>query len=81
MAAEHSALVDFAKTEALKAAPLGGSLIFYGMTLQQWTIVFGCMYALGLLLDLVVRRWLGPLIKYALERRAKRAEERGGVGS
>ncbi|MNT63045.1 hypothetical protein D3C72_2008200 [compost metagenome] len=39
------------------------------MTLQEWTLVFGCLYAACLFLDLVGRRWLIPLIRLAWKRR------------
>lgn len=62
-------LTEVAKLEAMKVAPLTGSLAFYGLTLQQWTIVFAFLYGGCLLLDLIVRRWAWPLIKLVMERR------------
>lgn len=64
MAADNVALGVALKAEAAKVAPLGASLALWGVTLQEWTILFGCLYAFGLLLDLVVRRWLIPLVRH-----------------
>lgn len=65
---------DVAILEVAKMAPIPGSLIVWGLTLQEWTILFGCLYALGLLLDLVVRRWLVPLVRLVRRRRAEEAQ-------
>ncbi|WP_122761464.1 hypothetical protein [Pseudomonas viridiflava] len=62
-------LTWIAKVEAMKIAPVLGFLSFYGLTLQEWTLLFGCLYAAGMLGDLVVRRWLYPLWKFLGERR------------
>jgi hypothetical protein len=64
MDAENVALAGALKIEAAKVAPFGGALIMWGLTLQEWTLVFGCLYAAGLFLDLVVRRWLIPLVRH-----------------
>lgn len=64
MAADNVALAGALKVEAAKAVPFGASLALWGLTLQEWTLVFGCLYAAGLLLDLVVRRWLVPLVRH-----------------
>lgn len=71
MAADNVALGVALKAEAAKVAPLGASLVLWGMTLQEWTILFGCLYAAGLFLDLVVRRWLIPLVQH-LRQQGKR---------
>ena len=63
--------------EVIKLAPIGGSLVVYGWTLQEWTILFGCLYAAGLLVDLVVRRWLVPFVRHILARRGARRAESG----
>ena len=64
---------DVAILEVAKMAPIPGSLIVWGLTLQEWTILFGCLYALGLLLDLVVRRWLVPLVRLVRRRGTEEA--------
>lgn len=64
MDADKVALAGALKVEAVKAAPFGASLVMWGLTLQEWTLVFGCLYAAGLFLDLVVRRWLIPLVRH-----------------
>lgn len=69
MDADNVALAGALKIEAAKAAPFGGALVLWGLTLQEWTLVFGCLYAAGLFLDLVGRRWLVPLIRLAWKRR------------
>lgn len=69
MAADDVALAAALKIEAAKAAPLGASLALWGVTLQEWTLVFGCLYAAGLFADLVVRRWLIPLVRHLRTRR------------
>ncbi|MCX2515811.1 hypothetical protein OQ484_00135 [Pseudomonas aeruginosa] len=68
-AADDVALAGALKIEAAKAAPFGASLVLWGLTLQEWTLVFGCLYAAGLFLDLVVRRWLIPLVRHMRSRR------------
>ncbi|BBV99926.1 hypothetical protein D3C76_585260 [compost metagenome] len=69
MDADNVALAGALKIEAAKAAPFGASLVLWGLTLQEWTLVFGCLYAACLFLDLVGRRWLIPLIRLAWKRR------------
>lgn len=64
MAADDVALAGALKIEAAKAAPFGASLVLWGFTLQEWTLLFGCLYAAGLFLDLVVRRWAVPLWRH-----------------
>lgn len=64
MAADDVALAGALKIEAAKVAPFGASLVMWGLTLQEWTLVFGCMYAVGLVIDLVVRRWAVPLWRH-----------------
>lgn len=68
MAADDVALAGALKIEAAKAAPFGGALVLWGLTLQEWTLVFGCLYAAGLFLDLVVRRWAVPLWRHLRSR-------------
>ena len=75
MAADDVALAGALKLEAVKAAPFGASLVLWGLTLQEWTLVFGCLYAAGLVLDLVVRRGLIPLVRHVRARRAGEACE------
>ena len=58
--------------EVAKLAPIGGALTVYGFTLQEWTILFGCLYAAGLLADLVLRRWAWPFARHLLALRAAR---------
>jgi len=74
-ASPMATLAEIAKVEAAKAAPFAGTLIVYGLTLQQWTLLFGCLYAMGLLVDLVVRRWLIPLVRLV------RSERKAAEGS
>lgn len=69
MDADNVALAGALKIEAAKAAPFGASLVLWGLTLQEWTLVFGCLYAACLFLDMVGRRWLIPLIRLAWKRR------------
>lgn len=69
MAADNVALAGALKVEAVKAVPFGASLVMWGLTLQEWTLVFGCLYAAGLFLDLVFRRWLIPLVRHVRARR------------
>lgn len=75
-ASPMATLAEIGKAEAVKAAPFAGTLLVYGMTLQQWTLVFGCLYAAGMFADLVVRRWLIPLAKLIKQRRAEAARGR-----
>lgn len=75
MDADNVALAGALKIEAAKAAPFGASLVLWGLTLQEWTLVFGCLYAACLFLDLVGRRWLIPLIRLAWKRRGVANEQ------
>lgn len=69
MDADNVALTAALKIEAAKAAPFGASLVMWGLTLQEWTLIFGCLYAMCLFLDLVVRRWLIPLVRHLRDSR------------
>lgn len=75
MDADKVALAGALKIEAAKAAPFGGALVLWGLTLQEWTLVFGCLYAVSLFLDMVVRRWAIPLWRLVRERKARVTRE------
>lgn len=64
MAANDVALGAVLQAEGAKMLPLAASLTWWGFTLQEWTLVLGCAYAAGLCLDLVVRRWLIPVVRH-----------------
>ena len=61
-------LLSLAKVEAAKVAPVGGGLLIYGLTYQEWTIRLMAAYALFLVIDGVGRRWVFPLAKFAWAR-------------
>lgn len=65
-------LLGLAKVEAAKVAPVGGGLLIYGLTYQEWTIRLMAAYALFLVVDGIGRRWLYPLLKFAWRRVRKR---------
>lgn len=65
---ESLSLLSLAKVEAAKVAPVGGGLLIYGLTYQEWTIRLMAAYALFLVIDGVGRRWLLPLLKFAWSR-------------
>lgn len=73
-------LLGLAKVEAAKVAPVGGGLLIYGLTYQEWTIRLMAAYALFLVVDGIGRRWLYPLIKFAWRRFRKRGQVPGGAG-
>lgn len=62
MAANDVALGAVLQVEGAKMLPLPLALTWWGLTLQEWTLVLGCAYAAGLCIDLVVRRWLIPVV-------------------
>lgn len=66
-------VADAVVLEGAKLVPPVGALAFYGLTLEKWVLVLPAIYYLALLLDLVVRRWLLPLVRHV---RSRRAEER-----
>lgn len=77
MAADQVAAAGaFVKTEGAKLLPLAGGLGFYGLTYQEWAARFAAAYGLALLVDLVARRWLIPLGRFALSRRKAAAAEK-----
>lgn len=65
-------LLSLAKAEGAKVAPMGGGLLIYGLTYQEWTIRLMAFYALFLVLDGVGRRWVYPVVKFAWSRLRKR---------
>lgn len=72
-------VADAVALEGAKLLPPVGAMAFYGLTLEKWVLVLPALYYLALLLDLVVRRWLMPLIRNV---RAHRAEaHRCGVNN
>lgn len=71
-------LISLAKAEGAKVAPMGGGLLIYGLTYQEWTIRLMAFYALFLVLDNVGRRWVYPLVRFAWLKLRKRAP--GDVG-
>lgn len=73
-------LLSLAKVEAAKVAPMGGGLLIYGLTYQEWTIRLMAVYAAFLVFDSVGRRWVYPLIKFAWARFYKRAQAPGDSG-
>jgi hypothetical protein len=44
---------------------MGGGLLIYGLTAQEWAARFMAAYALAMFVDFVVRRWLWPVVKFA----------------
>ena len=73
-------LLSLAKVEAAKVAPVGGGLLIYGLTYQEWTIRLMAAYALFLVVDGIGRRWLYPLLKFAWRRFRKRDQAQAGAG-
>lgn len=73
-------LLSLAKVEAAKVAPVGGGLLIYGLTYQEWTIRLMAAYALFLVVDGIGRRWLYPLLKFAWRRLRKRDQVQGAGG-
>ena len=73
-------LLGLAKVEAAKVAPMGGGLLIYGLTYQEWTIRLMAFYALFLVLDGVGRRWVYPVVKFAWARLRKRGQVPGDSG-
>lgn len=73
-------LLSLAKAEGAKVAPMGGGLLIYGLTYQEWTIRLMAFYALFLVLDGVGRRWVYPLVKFAWARLNKRDQVPGDSG-
>lgn len=73
-------LLSLAKVEAAKVAPVGGGLLIYGLTYQEWTIRLMAAYALFLVVDGIGRRWLYPLLKFAWRRFRKRDQVQGVGG-
>jgi hypothetical protein len=69
---EKLSLLSLVKVEGAKVAPMGGGLLIYGLTYQEWTIRLMAAYALFLVLDGVGRRWVYPLVKFAWARLRKR---------
>lgn len=69
---EKFSLLSLAKAEGAKVAPMGGGLLIYGLTYQEWTIRLMAFYALFLVLDGVGRRWVYPVVKFAWLRLRKR---------
>ncbi|MDD1141649.1 hypothetical protein M5G22_29185 [Pseudomonas sp. TNT2022 ID233] len=68
---EKISLLALAKVEAPKLVPMGGGLLIYGLTAQEWAALFMASYALAMFIDFVGRRWLWPLIKFAWLRSRK----------
>jgi len=58
-------LLSLAKAEGAKVAPMGGGLLIYGLTYQEWTIRLMAFYALFLVVDSVGRKWFYPIVKLA----------------
>lgn len=77
---EKLSLLSLAKVEGAKVAPMGGGLLIYGLTYQEWTIRLMAAYALFLVLDGVGRRWVYPLVKFAWARLRKRDQVRVDPG-
>ncbi|EKT4458363.1 hypothetical protein G7007_18870 [Pseudomonas entomophila] len=73
-------LVSLAKAEAAKVAPVGGGLLIYGLTYQEWTIRLMAAYAAFLVLDGVGRRWVFPLARFAWQRFRKRNQVKQEAG-
>jgi hypothetical protein len=73
-------LLNLAKVEAAKVAPVGGGLLIYGLTYQEWTIRLMAAYALFLVVDGIGRRWLYPLLKFAWRRFHRRDQVQGAGG-
>lgn len=73
-------LLSLAKAEGAKVAPMGGGLLIYGLTYQEWTIRLMAVYAAFLVLDSVGRRWVYPIVKFAWARLRKRDQVPGDPG-
>lgn len=73
-------LLSLAKVEAAKVAPVGGGLLIYGLTYQDWTIRLMAFYAAFLVIDGVGRRWLWPVLRFTWSRVSKRGQEPGDTG-
>lgn len=73
-------LISLAKAEGAKVAPIGGGLLIYGLTYQEWTIRLMAFYALFLVIDGVGRRWVYPLVKFTWSRLRKRNQAPGDAG-
>ncbi|UZD98464.1 hypothetical protein LOY64_30145 (plasmid) [Pseudomonas corrugata] len=77
---EKLSLLSLVKVEGAKVAPMGGGLLIYGLTYQEWTIRLMAAYALFLVLDGVGRRWVYPLAKFAWARLRRRDQVPGDSG-
>lgn len=73
-------LLSLAKAEGAKVAPMGGGLLIYGLTYQEWTIRLMAFYALFLVLDGVGRRWIYPLARFIWSKLRKREPSPGDAG-
>lgn len=56
-------LAELGATEGAKLLPAGTAFVFYGLTLERWALLLPVLYYACLLLDLVLRRWVLPLLK------------------
>lgn len=77
---EKFSLLSLAKVEGAKVAPMGGGLLIYGLTYQEWTIRLMAIYAAYLVVDSVGRRWVWPIVKFAWSHLSKREQEPGDQG-
>ncbi|MHC8341738.1 hypothetical protein [Pseudomonas sp. RT6P73] len=77
---EKLSLLSLVKVEGAKVAPMGGGLLIYGLTYQEWTIRLMAAYALFLVIDGVGRRWVYPLVKFAWARLRRRYQVPGDSG-
>lgn len=80
MVDENISLLGLAKAEAAKVAPMGGGLLIYGLTYQEWTIRLMAVYAAFLVFDSVGRRWIYPLVKFAWAHLRKQGRSSGEGG-
>lgn len=56
-------IAELGATEGAKLVPGVAAFSVYGLTLEKWALLLPVMYYAALLLDLVVRRWVLPLLK------------------
>lgn len=77
---EKLSLLSLVKVEGAKVAPMGGGLLIYGLTYQEWTIRLMAAYALFLIIDGVGRRWVYPLVKFTWARLRRRDQVPGDSG-
>lgn len=56
-------IAELGATEGAKLVPGVAAFSVYGLTLEKWALLLPVLYYAALLLDLVVRRWVLPLLK------------------